>query len=217
MASGSLRLAGRQATAQLEVLALGDLEGGAQPSDRLAARRGDTVTASLTPAMPRILERGALISPCGRYRYRLTRRWGDPDAPTVVWCCLNPSSADAFVDDRTVRRIVGFTDRWGFQSLQVVNLFALRATRPAALTTSSHPVGPGNDQALLAAVDTAALVIAAWGAHPRAACRARQVLQLLDEHRGSAARALMCLGRTAAGHPRHPLYLRRDTPLEVFA
>ena len=105
----------------------------------------------------------------------------------------------------------------GFQSLQVVNLFALRATRPAALTTSSHPVGPGNDQALLAAVDTAALVIAAWGAHPRAAHRARQVLQLLDEHRGSAPRALMCLGRTAAGHPRHPLYLRRDTPLEVFA
>ena len=217
MASGSLRLAGRQATPQLEVLALGDLEGGAQPSDRLAARRGDTVTASLTPAMPRILERGASISPCGRYRYRLTRRWGDPDAPTVVWCCLNPSSADAFVDDRTVRRIVGFTDRWGFQSLQVVNLFALRATRRGALTISSHRSDLATIRPCSQPSTRPRSYIAAWGAHPRAARRARQVLQLLDEHRGSPPRALMCLGRTAAGHPCHPLYLRRDTPLEVFA
>jgi hypothetical protein len=27
---------------------------------------------------------------------------------------------------------------------------------------------------------------------------------------------LKCLGKTKAGHPRHPLYLRRDHPLEVF-
>lgn len=33
--------------------------------------------------------RSAVISPCGRYRYRLDRRWAD--GPSIAWIMLNPS------------------------------------------------------------------------------------------------------------------------------
>ena len=35
----------------------------------------------------------AVISPCGKYRYSLTRQWNEK--PLVAWVMLNPSSADA--------------------------------------------------------------------------------------------------------------------------
>ena len=35
-----------------------------------------------------LMERSAVISDCGRYRYRLTRRWGDGYA--LPWIMLNP-------------------------------------------------------------------------------------------------------------------------------
>jgi len=35
----------------------------------------------------------AIISDCGQYRYRLSRRWGV--APAAMFVMLNPSTADA--------------------------------------------------------------------------------------------------------------------------
>lgn len=84
--------------------------------------------------------RAAVLSPCGRYRYELTRRWAP--GPLVGWVMLNPSRADAHTDDPTVRRCVGFAHRWGYGGLIIRNLYALRATDPAALADHLDPVGP---------------------------------------------------------------------------
>ncbi len=167
-------------------------------------------------------ERGALLSACGRYRYKLWRRW-DPLKPSVVFVMLNPSTADAFDDDPTIRRCVGFARDWDAGGIRVVNLFAWRATNPIDLPTGPEAVceqpAAGivnrNDAAIAAAPDHGSRIIAAWGAHQGAAVehRRRVVLDLLGR-RGLTVEAL---GLTKGGAPRHPLYVRADTEPVVFA
>lgn len=148
---------------------------------------------------------GAIISDCGLYRYRLWRRWDD--GPTCVFVMLNPSTADSEKDDPTIRRCIGFAKREGCGRLEVVNLFAFRATSPAAMKAAADPVGPDNDFRIREATNhPSPLVIAAWGAHGSFRRRAADV----GERFGAD---WMCLGFTAGGQPKHPLYVRGDAPL----
>ena len=146
----------------------------------------------------------AVLSEDGVYRYELYRRWADNTRP-VLWVMLNPSTADAEIDDPTIRRVIGFSQSWGFQAAIVCNLFALRATNPQALRTHSDPVGPDNDDYLMRAVCASDRIVVAWGAHPFASSRAAWVKKLLPNSH--------CLGVTKEGHPRHPLYARADAQL----
>lgn len=155
----------------------------------------------------------AVMSECGIYRYELRRTWGHEEGPLVCWVMLNPSTADADVDDPTIRRCVGFSQRWGCERLVVVNLFALRATDPKALMRFPDPVGPENDDAIAAAADEAERVVVAWGAHGTYRNRAAEVTNRLA---GIHNMRLHCLGQTKQGAPRHPLYVRGDQSLEVY-
>ena len=146
---------------------------------------------------------GAAFSRDGRYRYRLWRRW-DLSRPAIAFCMLNPSTADARRDDPTIRRCIGFARDWGYGGIEVVNIFALRATDPRALRSARDPVGPRNDAFMLRAAARSPLVIA-WGVHGALRDRESAALKLL----GARSR-LLALGRTRSGAPRHPLYLRRD-------
>ncbi|WP_239508926.1 DUF1643 domain-containing protein, partial [Stenotrophomonas maltophilia] len=49
---------------------------------------------------------------------------------SCMFVMLNPSTADADLDDPTIRRCVGFAKALKFDQLSVVNLFAYRATKP---------------------------------------------------------------------------------------
>lgn len=136
----------------------------------------------------------ARLSPCGQYRYTLDRDWlGDGRRGRLVWVMLNPSTADATIDDNTIRRCIRFSERWGYDGLIVVNLFALRSTNHTLLAAHPDPVGPDNDQAIAEACAVAADVIAGWGAHPMAGPRGLAVAELVDEQ-------FACLGATAGGH-----------------
>jgi hypothetical protein len=155
---------------------------------------------------------GAVLSPCGTYRYTLDRVW-DASLPTALFIMLNPSTADASEDDPTIRRCRSFATREGCGGLTVVNLFALRATNPDALTTHPDPIGPDNDTRILLALSKEpAVVIAAWGANPYATTRATQIAGLLAR-RGTRAQ---CLGVTRSGAPRHPLYVIGSMPLSPW-
>ncbi|HVA90803.1 MAG TPA: DUF1643 domain-containing protein [Chloroflexota bacterium] len=164
-------------------------------------------------ALPTGTISGALISPDGRYRYRLWRRW-DPALPILVWVLLNPSTAEANTDDPSIRRCLGFARAWRFGGIEVVNLFAWRATDPTQLALTADPVGPGNHDALRQAISRPlpATVVCAWGASPAAPHRARRIRDTL----AAAPGGLWCLGRTKEGWPRHPLYLARNTPLVPY-
>lgn len=134
------------------------------------------------------------------YRYRLSRFWAD--GPRVIFVMLNPSTADENVDDPTLRRCLGFAKAWGFSGLDVVNLYALRATDPMKLWKVDDPVGPENDRYLREAGASGAPLVAAWGAHAKDA-RVQEVLAIPGFDR------LTCLRVTKRGYPSHPLYLPR--------
>lgn len=144
----------------------------------------------------------------GAYRYTLIRTW-DAAGPRIAFCLLNPSTANARRDDPTIRRCLGFARAWGYGSLEVVNCFALRATDPRELARAADPIGPANDAAIRRAARRAAMTVAGWGAHGALLGRGQRVRGLL----GRAGTPVVCLGTTAAGHPRHPLYLPADAHL----
>lgn len=152
------------------------------------------------------MRRGAVFDPSDEYRYSLWRTW-DSALPRVAFVMLNPSTADHRIDDPTIRRCMGFARQWGYGSLSVVNLFAYRTPSPAALARAADPVGPDNDRYLRAACRRARDIVLAWGTHGSLHGRDRAVLDLL----GRGRKPLLCLGTTRDGHPRHPLYLPRDT------
>lgn len=144
------------------------------------------------------MECTAIFSQCGRYRYALGRIW-DSHSQHVAFVGLNPSTADERVDDPTIRRCIAFARAWGFGGIQVLNLFAYRATRPADMLCQQDPVGPDNDHHLATRARSAALVVAAWGTLGTHLARDRAVRALLPN--------LHCLRLTKHGHPAHPLYL----------
>lgn len=144
----------------------------------------------------------AVVDSTNTYRYVLLRLW-DSTLPTVCFCMLNPSTADAGTDDPTIRRCINFAKAWGFGSLTVVNLFAYRTSCPRELKLAQDPVGPLNMYFVATAVQQAAITVAAWGIHGTKF--ADSVLPIL--------RQPYCLGLTVAGQPRHPLYVPRQTDL----
>lgn len=165
-------------------------------------------------------EGDAVLSDCGRYRYQLRRRVKGPSGRhgTVLFVCLNPSTADARLDDPTTRKLLGFTERWGFSDYTLCNLFAFRATDPAVLSIPDDPVGPDNDRVIAESFHGVDRIVFAWGSHPPVrsliVARALAVSQAMMAVR--TAPLPLCLGRCKDGAPRHPLMLAYTTPLEPY-
>jgi hypothetical protein len=159
--------------------------------------------------------RSAVVSDDGLYRYRLDRDLGQAGG-RVLFIMLNPSTADATSDDPTIRRCIGFAERFE-RNLVVVNLYAFRATHPVALTTTHAAgwvdiVGPDNDRYLLEAAGECNLLVAAWGAREPRRGRHREVYELLRP-----CGPLHALGENANGSPKHPLYVRGDAALRPWS
>lgn len=159
------------------------------------------------------LERWATLSEDGLYRWTLGRRWSQGPAEDVagrrlLWCMLNPSIADAFLLDNTLRKCIKYAKREGCGGVELVNLFGLRSKDPRDLGKVTDPVGPENDQAIADAIDGAAMVVCGWGNHGRRWQRDEAVLAMLE----AAAVPTYCLLINANGTPGHPLYLDDEDP-----
>lgn len=159
-------------------------------------------------------EGGADFSQCGDHRYLLYRTW-DESLPPLVVIGLNPSTATATEDDPTIRRCIRLAKREGLGGLFMCNLFSYRSTDPKKLYDRSSFVltNGGVNRVTIAKViakvldSGSGIVVAAWGFHGKLHGEGDR---LLEEFKG---RGIMCLGHTVEGCPRHPLYLRGDTPL----
>lgn len=154
----------------------------------------------------------AILSPCGTWRYRLERDLGRA-GPTAAIYGVNPSTADATVNDHTIRKDIGFGGRHGWGRLVKGNKFAYRSTDIKGLRTAADPRGPENDAHLEQIMRDADIHIAAWGPlgklPPHLRKRWRTVLSIAER----VGIKFMCFGVAQDGQPRHTLMLAYDTPL----
>ena len=174
--------------------------------------------------------RGALFSADGTYRYllwaelsddRIRQAGGTPRDGTLLFCGLNPSTADEVVSDPTCTREMIFTAREGYRKYLKWNLFAYRSTDPSALRgLGGRSVGEGRDN--LTALDMAlgerpALVVAAWGTHGGYWGQDMITLRALEGDHRCGRERLVCLRVTKRGFPEHPLYLAATTPFKSYS
>ena len=165
---------------------------------------------------------GAHISPCGLYRYDLWREWSTE--PKLAYVMLNPSTADALKDDKTIEACCRFAKRDGYGGIVVRNLFAFRTPSPKVLVKAHKAgvdvVGEHADVWLRALVEgdeseQVGGIVAAWGQGAGIPKR------LMEERIEYVLHDVLGVLRIKALHPDpyrgpspHPLYLRKDTPID---
>ena len=143
-----------------------------------------------------------------RHRYRLSVTW-ETGKPECLFVMLNPSTGDAGKPDQTLHQCMNIAKHQGCGSLEVVNLYSFRTKSPEVLFDSDERHHhPPNDRHLADAIGNARQVIVAWGQHGGKEGRDEVVLKMIRE----AGKTPYCLGTTISGMPRHPLFLRSDTP-----
>jgi len=106
---------------------------------------------------------------------------------------------------------MGFARAWNFGSMEVVNLFAYRATDYRELFKVNDPIGEENNCFLMQAVERCSTVVLGWGTKGPLLGRDRQIISLF-----AGLKDVYCLGITKDGQPRHPLYVKGDTSLVPF-
>lgn len=159
----------------------------------------------------------AIISPCGTYRYRLERPdvFGDFNTAVIM---VNPSTADATTDDATIRKLIGFRNRYSWGNLIVGNLFAYRATDVRELATADDPIGPDNGYRLTEIFLDAQQVVFAWGPTAKLPKRLRDQWRDVESLASKMHCHPMSIGAPAKdGQPCHPLMLPYSRELQAWS
>jgi hypothetical protein len=151
----------------------------------------------------------------GRHRWWLRRWWRS--GPPILWCMLNPSLANATRDDPTMRRVIHFSNAWGFGGCIVVNLYPFITAKPKECRVWApywHVQGEGmrpelgrNKEIIEQAAIEADMHVVAWGAGVWDHQWAQVVTQTIRgcDDAGNDIRKLFCLGITGDGSPIHPM------------
>jgi hypothetical protein len=160
----------------------------------------------------------ALTSEDNVYRYALGRCWA-PELPVFDITMINPSTARHDVPDPTMDKVVHYAKQEGCGGILIRNLAALSSSnKKDLLPITTDIVGPRNLEVL--ALDLCAdaytlhIRVAAWGRFDTQRVRRR----LLNPMSYVKARGYIhVFGLTKDGEPRHPLYLRNDTRVLLWA
>lgn len=180
-------------------------------------------------------QREATFSDDLKYRYTLRIVW-DRRLPILPVIGLNPSTADEMKNDPTITKICKFAKSWGYGGILMLNLFALRSSKPKALEQVDDPVGDENqfvhlldrirrqgyfNDLLTGRADEPTTVLAAWGSSGLLNGRGDDFAKFcrLNDVK------LLCLQTNPDGTPTHPLARgknhialdRRPIPYEVCA
>jgi hypothetical protein len=154
----------------------------------------------------------AVISPCGKYRYRLERAVGQ-SGPVYAFYGVNPATAGPVQNDHTVRKWIGFVTRWGGSRFIVGNAFAYRATDVRELATVDDPYGPDIGDHITKIIEDADIHVPCWGRTDKVPAQHQGAFDILRDALMSSGKPVRIFGLTKSGDPLHPLMLGYDTPL----
>lgn len=148
------------------------------------------------------------------YRYVL----GTLGERPLICVGLNPSTAAPDALDNTLKSVERVARFNGFDSFLMMNLYAQRATRPGDMDRAvSDFLHQENLRAFEHLLGRTNAVWAAWGAVMETRGYLKDCLMdfaALGARLG--ARWFTAGQRSKAGHPHHPLYLKKDSLLEEF-
>ena len=150
------------------------------------------------------------------YRYVLGTRGTNP----LICMGINPSTAAPDALDPTLQSVERVAKSNGYDSFLMFNVYAQRATRPDDMERIYNPaLHAENRKAFryLLSLSPSPAVWAAWGN----IIEKRDYLTACMRDFAADGQAVGARWFTAgpllkSGHPHHPLYLRRDTPLLPF-
>lgn len=143
------------------------------------------------------MNKSAVFSECGKYRYQLSRVW-DAELDMVMCCGLNPSTANGEKDDPTIRTLTKALKKLGYGGFVMVNLYAYITPNPKELFNVADPMGENEEHIK----EIGALIdhhIFAWGSFKGIEYRSKQMERLFPN--------AVCFGKSSTGAPWHPLSL----------
>ena len=151
------------------------------------------------------------------YRYILGTRGKHP----LICIGINPSTAEPENLDPTLKSVERIALGHGFDSFLMFNVYAQRATRPNDMEKSCNErLHRENMKAFeyILRLSEAPVVWAAWGTIiTQRAYLADCLRDMIDLGERYDARWVSAGARSKkGGHPHHPLYLKKDSPLEAF-
>lgn len=168
----------------------------------------------------------AIISQCSKYRYRLERDIlpvltdlappGPLNGKVIAFFGVNPSTADATLNDATVRKWMGFCARWGVPRFVVGNVFAYRATDVKQLASVDDPFGDDIGDRTTDIINDADILVPCWGDTGKVPPKLQFAFDVLMDELVSSGKPVRHFGLTKAGDPKHPLMLGYTTPLVPF-
>nr|WP_313966157.1 DUF1643 domain-containing protein [uncultured Porphyromonas sp.] len=152
------------------------------------------------------------------HRYVLSSEGAKP----LVVIGVNPSTANESKLDATMRRVRGFAEHNDYDGFVMINLYPQRATNFGAVPQQrNEELHQKNLEAIRAFFKESEEldILAAWGNHAGERTYLkdcfRDIVSVLQE--GGRKVAWKQIGAlTKKKHPRHPLYARQDSSLEVF-
>lgn len=158
----------------------------------------------------------AILSTCDLYRYRLERPISAAGY-VIAYFGVNPSTADALLDDHTVMKWRGFASRMKASHFIVGNAIPFRATKVKDIPDElPEQFMKANHRYLESIIEDADLLIPCWGDRNKIKKQHWQHLETVKELCLKSDKPIVCFGLTKSGDPKHPLMLGYDTPLIPF-
>ena len=152
------------------------------------------------------------------YRYILGTRGFRP----LICVGINPSTAAPDDLDNTLKSVERIASHNGFDSFLMFNVYAQRATDPDDMELECNPDLHRENMeafryALSLSADGTPAVWAAWGTIIEKRDYLPSCVRDMIEAGNDFGAGWYSAGkRSKKGHPHHPLYLKKDSPLEPF-